>query len=566
MPKIKVKNPNYSEGDEKWLDIAFYSNQSSVQGVEEAPNTGKDYVRRNSDWVIQKKIYEELDMTKERFSELLNRQYVIPTLDFIPSEHTTQWVDESETVNFRIGDFVRVADPESDFGYSFYRLYDITSDGKAVWNEQGTGGSSGETLVLTLYSNQGDNDNTSLYGATVRVFDLTQSQEILNTSWLGEPIIVEDILPQSNYSITVGNIKGYTTPEVETYIAVAGAKRKVNLEYKTCLVTISCNTNQSSHSDVANAQLTYSGGLGTYKQGNTVKCPIGQQLTISAGAITRYKTPANITITPTDLTYSTIMQYQTTLVTVKAVSNQGGSYNNDVAAVKVTLTHNGITDTVTQGTSVKVTTGSSVSASFSSASYYQTASSISFTASGTSITKTGTYNTCIMTVYRSGSYSSIPFYYDIGSGTIIQGNTTSSTIIFKIAYGGYLNKYWKGTDCIGYYDSLYYTRLQADSPTKSISYSVNTWSLPTSENQFAVFYLDSSNNTVTYKNIEYYYNVPTSGTFLICNSSGHWLDTNLNLVQIPLNQRYIPSKIYNFLNGLEQIIFLLVPLYVPLHF
>lgn len=67
----------------------------------------------------------------KRFEELLNRHYIVPTLNSIPSENTLWWNDGGYNVTFRIGEFCRVL---IDNDYVFYRLKDI-KDNKAYWDE-----------------------------------------------------------------------------------------------------------------------------------------------------------------------------------------------------------------------------------------------------------------------------------------------------------------------------------------------------------------------------------------------------------------------------------------------
>lgn len=72
-----------------------------------------------------------LQKSGDRVSTLLSRHYVVPTLDSPPNENTLAWNDDSYMVNFRIGEFARVA---TDNGYVFYRLDDI-AENKASWQE-----------------------------------------------------------------------------------------------------------------------------------------------------------------------------------------------------------------------------------------------------------------------------------------------------------------------------------------------------------------------------------------------------------------------------------------------
>ena len=70
-----------------------------------------------------------LQKSGDRVSTLLSRHYIVPTLSSPPDENTLTWNDDSYVVNFRIGEFARIA---ADDGYLFYRLNDINGN-KASW-------------------------------------------------------------------------------------------------------------------------------------------------------------------------------------------------------------------------------------------------------------------------------------------------------------------------------------------------------------------------------------------------------------------------------------------------
>lgn len=70
-----------------------------------------------------------LNKTGERVSELLSRQFVVPTLGSVPTEQTRNWIDGEYLVDFRIGELCRVKVEEE---WVFYRLVDIVG-GKRVW-------------------------------------------------------------------------------------------------------------------------------------------------------------------------------------------------------------------------------------------------------------------------------------------------------------------------------------------------------------------------------------------------------------------------------------------------
>lgn len=70
-----------------------------------------------------------LGKTGSRVNELLERQYIVPTLDARPTESTRNWSDGAYTTSFRIGEFCRV---KEDGEWKFYRLSDIDGS-KYVW-------------------------------------------------------------------------------------------------------------------------------------------------------------------------------------------------------------------------------------------------------------------------------------------------------------------------------------------------------------------------------------------------------------------------------------------------
>ena len=63
-----------------------------------------------------------------------------PTLSDVPTEDTLAYTDDDDVQHdFLIGQIARVPDEESEYGYTFYQLYDLTAEGKAVWAKTGSG-------------------------------------------------------------------------------------------------------------------------------------------------------------------------------------------------------------------------------------------------------------------------------------------------------------------------------------------------------------------------------------------------------------------------------------------
>lgn len=71
----------------------------------------------------------ELKMSGSRVSELLSRQFIVPTLSSPPTSSVLSWDDGGYIVPFRIGELCRVQENE---GWKFYRLQDV-KDNIAFW-------------------------------------------------------------------------------------------------------------------------------------------------------------------------------------------------------------------------------------------------------------------------------------------------------------------------------------------------------------------------------------------------------------------------------------------------
>lgn len=100
----------------------------------------------------------------------LTARYV--TLQAAPTSSTTSYTVNNVAINFSIGDEVRVVDQDSDLGYTFYKLYNLVTEGNvttAVWGELGGGGS----LPFNIY----------LQGAS----EIDGSTQVINQGVLSEP-------------------------------------------------------------------------------------------------------------------------------------------------------------------------------------------------------------------------------------------------------------------------------------------------------------------------------------------------------------------------------------------
>lgn len=64
-------------------------------------------------------------------------------LNSVPTSSTLTYIVNSVTCNFKVGDEVRVADQQSETGYTFYKLYELTTESSvttATWDKLGAGG------------------------------------------------------------------------------------------------------------------------------------------------------------------------------------------------------------------------------------------------------------------------------------------------------------------------------------------------------------------------------------------------------------------------------------------
>lgn len=79
-----------------------------------------------------------LNKTGDRVRQLLDRQFVVPTLNNIPNEQTNSWQDGEYTVAFRVGELCRVKVNEN---WEFYQLYDVL-DNVYYWKKTNGAGTS----------------------------------------------------------------------------------------------------------------------------------------------------------------------------------------------------------------------------------------------------------------------------------------------------------------------------------------------------------------------------------------------------------------------------------------
>lgn len=149
-----------------------------------------------------------------------------PDIDHVPTEADTTYQAGSETHHYRPGDECRYFDPDLQ-EYVFYKLHDITPDGKAVWQEAGSGGSfKGEEVAILIESDQG-NPDSGLFGLMLTVKIGIDTQYV---AYGGQPLAIQ-VEKGKQCTITSQPKEGYTTPDPVTFTAEASGTREITLNY-----------------------------------------------------------------------------------------------------------------------------------------------------------------------------------------------------------------------------------------------------------------------------------------------------------------------------------------------
>ena len=229
------------------------------------------------------------------------------TLPTAPNASTLSY----DGYTFPIGAVVRVQDSNSDSGYAFYRLHDITN-GSAVWSKLDGGlFVAPETVTVHVASNQAT--DTDLVGvATVTVNSETQTYN-------GSDLVfyVEE---GTSYTISAGSVSGYaiSNDSTSTYTAVFMGSRTANITYNTEVVTVT--------TEMSGATLTIDGNTYT----GPVKIPYGTTYTVSGSAIQGYKTTAQ-TFTAEQASRTVTVVYEELVYGVFAYYSDGSLRSYDDA-------------------------------------------------------------------------------------------------------------------------------------------------------------------------------------------------------------------------------------------
>ena len=323
-----------------------------------------------------------------------------------PTESTLTHTVNGTTIDYKIGELVRVPDSESETGFKFFQLHAVT-DGKAVWAALGTGSGGNidltETVTISLGSNQSSGES-SLIGTRILIEDITSdpAAALLDTTWQGTPIIYK-VTAATLYKVTFGDVEGYQTPDAVQYTAQLSSARNINATYNTCVVGITISGLENGAT--AQATVAYSGKSFKVSSGGTIKVPHGTQTTVSVPTIACHITPSAQSFTPDATSKSLSFAYVASKMLVSVLSNQ--TSDDTIAATKATVSYGSTSVQASNGSVVYIPHDQTVTVTFPSVTGYKTPSSVTINnTSGGQATASGTYKTEIVTVTVSAEDAS----------------------------------------------------------------------------------------------------------------------------------------------------------------
>ena len=221
------------------------------------------------------------------------------------------------------------------------------------------------------------------------------------------------------------DVEGYRTPSIATFTAEGTTVVKPTVQYSTDVYTVSIDSNQSDKTDIENATVVVNDGVEdkTLHDGDTVKIPTGTVPTATATTISGYR--KTITVSSTNKTIS--VQYDTTLVSINATSNQSTQQIIDPVLTGLTFEINGTE--VVAGQSVKVPTGDELTITSPDITNYAKTVTAASTAEGASYIATVAYSTTLVTLNMVSNVAGVETSAPTGAqGTVSYSGGTDQTI------------------------------------------------------------------------------------------------------------------------------------------
>ena len=274
-------------------------------------------------------------------------------------------------------------------------------------------------LLLHINSNQSDKSDL----ASVRA----------NVSWEGsDGVTIGDgetigIPTGKLITITFPEVKGYKTPAQITFTNESGISEQT-ATYETCILTV---TITGLISENVEATVTYLEVSKNLQSGDSMKVPYGEQITVSCPEVSSYAKPNDNVFTANTTTKNVEMKYVQSALEVTIDSNQ--SDKSDIAGIKANVSWSGGSGEIGNGEMLALPVGVEVTISFPEIEGYKKPDNIVFTHNGGLSSKSGLYETEVVTVtlsaYDSSSVS--------GQKVTINGQqyTYSAPVTVKIPFG-----------------------------------------------------------------------------------------------------------------------------------
>ena len=269
-----------------------------------------------------------------------------PTLSSAPTSSTTSYVKDGQTVTFEIGQMCRVANAESDTGYTFYMLHNI-SNGAATWAEMGT---PLERVRISVQSNQTTGLNALRQAATIKVTS-AKSGVLYNGTIEGDSVTVK-VEPGDTYTVEGSSVSGYGTPATQTYTAELEGQRTVTMTYSQTAVTVNFSQSGGDDSDISGVKPTVNGTA--LSNGGTVMVATGSTVEVVFPEVDGYDTPVKQTFTATGSAQEKQGLYTTTVYFMRIRTTDGNA--NFYQSVEVTVRYGSNSKTVKDGDTIKLPT------------------------------------------------------------------------------------------------------------------------------------------------------------------------------------------------------------------
>ena len=233
----------------------------------------------------------------------------------------------------------------------------------------------------------------------------------------------------SEVAVVFPNVEGYRTPSIATFTAEGTTVVKPTVQYSTDIYTIGVDSNQSDKTDISGVKVVVSyvyAGQSISKEltdGDTIKVPTGTTPTATSTDVTGYRK----TITVTTALLIIDVQYDTTLVSVNATSNQSTQQIVDPVLTGLTFEINGTE--VAAGVAVKVPTGSALTIVSPDIANYAKTVTAAATAEGVSYMATVAYTTTLVTLNMVSDVAGVETSAPTGArGTVSYTGGTDQTI------------------------------------------------------------------------------------------------------------------------------------------